>query len=117
MASLSQLIFSAAEVRAMDRAAIDGYGIPGYQLMQRAGQATYAAARQRWPEARRWLILCGAGNNAGDGYVIAGLARAEGLQVRVMALSSPAKLHGDAAQAWQDFAAAGAALRILIPLS
>jgi NAD(P)H-hydrate epimerase len=115
MASLSQLLFSAAEVRAMDRAAIEGYGIPGYQLMQRAGQATYAAARQRWPKARRWLILCGAGNNAGDGYVIAALARAGGLQVRVMALSSPAKLRGDAAQAWQDFAAAGGSVEEFDP--
>lgn len=91
----------------MDRAAIDGHGIPGYELMCRAGEACLSAARQTWPAASAWLVLCGAGNNAGDGYVVARLARAAGLDVRVVALSAPEKLRGDAARAWQDFRAAG----------
>ena len=75
--------------------------------MTRAGQAAFGIARQRWPDARRWLVLCGAGNNAGDGYVVARLAQAAGLDVTVAALSDPARLQGDAATAWRDFRAAG----------
>jgi len=91
----------------MDRAAIDGFGIPGYELMCRAGQACFAAARERWPEARSWLVVCGAGNNAGDGFIVARLARAAGLDARVAALGPTDQLHGDAARAWRDFEAAG----------
>jgi NAD(P)H-hydrate epimerase len=52
-------------------------------------------------------VLCGAGNNAGDGYVVARLARAVGLDVTVAALSDPATLSGDAARAWREFRAEG----------
>jgi NAD(P)H-hydrate epimerase len=94
----------------MDSAAIDGHGIPGYELMCRAGQACFAACRERWPHARAWAVLCGAGNNAGDGYVIARLARAAGIDVRVLPLSPPDDLRGDAARAWQDFRDAGGSI-------
>ena len=91
----------------MDRSAIEGHGIPGYELMCRAGRALFAACRETWPQVRAWLVLCGGGNNAGDGYVVARLAREAGLDVQVAAISPPDKLHGDAARAWQDFRAAG----------
>jgi NAD(P)H-hydrate epimerase len=92
-----------AQVRELDRIAIEEQGIPGYELMTRAGQAFFAAAVERYPAAHRWLILCGSGNNAGDGYVIARLALDAGLNVQVVACSDPAKLAGDAATARQDF--------------
>jgi NAD(P)H-hydrate epimerase len=57
------------------------------------------------------LVLCGPGNNGGDGYVLARLARAQGLVVEVVALSEPAELRAEAHQAWQDFVAAGGATR------
>ncbi|HXV40472.1 MAG TPA: NAD(P)H-hydrate epimerase, partial [Steroidobacteraceae bacterium] len=100
-------VYSAAQVRAMDRHAIESAGIPGYTLMQRAGEAALACLRRAWPDARRIAIACGAGNNAGDGYVLARLARAAGLEVSVAALLEPAQLSGDAAQAFKDFSAAG----------
>jgi NAD(P)H-hydrate epimerase len=100
-------VYSAAQVRAMDRHAIEAAGIPGYTLMQRAGEAALACLRRVWPDARRIAIACGAGNNAGDGYVLARLARAAGLEVSVAALLEPAQLSGDAAMAFKDFAAAG----------
>jgi len=99
--------YAAAAVREMDRIAIEELGIPGYDLMRRAGQAAFDCARQRHPGARRWLVLCGAGNNAGDGYVVARLALAAGLRVAVVALSDPRGLTGDAAAAWRDFERAG----------
>ncbi|MFW2404205.1 MAG: NAD(P)H-hydrate dehydratase [Gammaproteobacteria bacterium] len=110
MANIENLAFTPNAVREMDRTAIEDLSIPGYTLMTRAGQATFNDARERYPSERRWLILCGAGNNAGDGYVIARLARAAGLDVRVVALSDPGKLNGDAATARDDFLGAGGSI-------
>jgi len=93
---LPHALYRAAQVRALDRAAIEGYRIPGGELMERAGQATYALLREAWPQCRALTVLCGAGNNGGDGYVVARLAAAAGLQVRVLALKAPEDLHGDA---------------------
>lgn len=106
MTSLPAEIYSVATVREIDRTAIEG-GIPGYTLMTRAGTAAFRAARERFPQATRWQIVCGAGNNAGDGYVVARVAAAEGLAVSVVTLADPAALHGDAATAYGDFAAEG----------
>ncbi len=100
-------IYSVATVREIDRTAIEELGISGYSLMTRAGAASIAAARERFPDARRWQILCGAGNNAGDGYVVARLAALDGIVVSVVALVDPETLSGDAATAYGDFTAEG----------
>nr|MCU0937072.1 NAD(P)H-hydrate epimerase [Gammaproteobacteria bacterium] len=92
-------LYRADQVRGFDRVAIDGLGIPGATLMARAGEAALRALRARWPEARRLVVLCGAGNNGGDGYVLARLARQQGLEPRVLALADPARLRGDALDA------------------
>jgi len=107
MNEMSQPIYRPDDVRELDRIAIEEQGIPGYELMTRAGQATYAAAVEHFPQASRWLVICGSGNNGGDGYVIARLAVEHGMEVQLIALSPPASLSGDAATAWDDFAAAG----------
>lgn len=107
MNALPASVFSAAQVRAMDAHAIERLGIPGYTLMGRAGEAALDCLSSHWPDAQRVLVLCGAGNNAGDGYVVARLAAAAGLEVTVAALGDPARLQGDAARARADFAAAG----------
>jgi len=107
MNTLPRNVFSAAQVRAMDRYAIEQLGVAGYTLMTRAGEAALDLLGESWPMARRLLVLCGAGNNGGDGYVLARLARAAGLSVATAALSDPATLKGDAARAYQDFSAAG----------
>ncbi len=102
----SETIYSVEAVRRIDRAAIDG-GIPGYTLMTRAAQAALDYAIERYPDARRWQIVCGGGNNAGDGYVLARLAADRGIAVSVVALIDPQRLSGDAQTAYADFAAAG----------
>ena len=107
MEPLPAEVYSAASVKAMDRHAIERAGIAGYALMQRAGSAAFNAMRRHWPETSRLVVLCGAGNNAGDGYVLARLTRAAGLDVRVFALTDPKRLRGDAAKAHADFAADG----------
>jgi NAD(P)H-hydrate epimerase len=106
MSVLPDKIYSVAAVRDIDRTAIMDAGIPGYTLMSRAASAAMTVMRSRYPEARRWQIVCGAGNNAGDGYVLARLAAAAGLSVSVTTLVDPARLSGDAAIAYADFVAA-----------
>ncbi|MBT8092784.1 MAG: NAD(P)H-hydrate dehydratase [Gammaproteobacteria bacterium] len=100
-------IYSVASVREMDRSAIEDNGIPGYTLMTRAGAAAVQAALQRFPRARHWQIVCGSGNNAGDGYVVARIAREHGINVSVLSVIDPDRLGGDAATARDDFIAEG----------
>jgi NAD(P)H-hydrate epimerase len=107
MSTLPVDIYSVATVREIDRAAIEDADISGYTLMSRAGAAAVSEARSRFPDAQRWQVVCGAGNNAGDGYVVARLAANEGIVVSVSALVDPAALKGDAATSYADFAAAG----------
>jgi ADP-dependent NAD(P)H-hydrate dehydratase / NAD(P)H-hydrate epimerase len=104
-------IYSSAAVRAIDRYAIDRLGIPGYTLMTRAGEAAFELLRQSWPAARRIVVICGTGNNAGDGYVVARLALEQQFDVQVIALSDAAKLQGDAQRAHQDFQRGGGLTR------
>ena len=107
MKSLPANIYSVAAVREIDRVAIEENGIPGYLLMKRAGAAAVEAARARFPDAARWQVICGAGNNGGDGFVVARLAAQDGIAVSVLTLVDPSKLTGDAATAYADFAAEG----------
>lgn len=72
-------LYTAASVRQMDRYAIETLGIPGPVLMERAGQACFGSLRTAWPQARTLSVLTGAGNNGGDGFVIARLAHQAGL--------------------------------------
>lgn len=99
-------IYSTESVRRIDRKAIEA-GIAGYTLMQRAAEAALEAALREFPRARRWQLVCGGGNNAGDGYVLARLARARGIDLSVIALVDAASLAGDAARAAADYAEAG----------
>lgn len=96
-------LWSAAQVRELDRRAIEEHGLPGRELMERAGAFALDALRQRWPAAGALTVACGAGNNGGDGYVVARLARRAGFGVRVLAVADPAGLHGAAAAACGAF--------------
>ncbi len=93
-------LYSASQMRRLDRAAIERCGIPGIELMRRAGRAAFTLLRQRWPQAQRIVVLCGSGNNGGDGAFVAGLARREGLRPTLyFEGDSQARLRGDAALA------------------
>ena len=101
--ALPTAIYSTRQVRELDDHAIRELGTPGYTLMKRAGEASLRVMRTRWPMAYQVVIVCGSGNNAGDGYVLARFAQAAGLEVRVLAAADPQGLRGDARRAWQDF--------------
>ena len=77
-------LYRSAQVRAMDQHAIDVHGVSAATLMERAGEAAWALLRDRWPDARAIGVACGPGNNGGDGYVVARLAKAAGCVVRVV---------------------------------
>ena len=103
--ALPTAIYSTRQIRDLDAYAIRELGVPGYVLMKRAGEASLRMMRTRWPMAHQVGIVCGGGNNAGDGYVLARFAQAAGLEVRVFAAADPQALRGDARRAWQDFVA------------
>jgi NAD(P)H-hydrate epimerase len=98
-------LYTAAQVRSIDRHAIDVLGIPGFELMQRAAAAALASLRRHWPHARRLLLLAGGGNNGGDAFLLGALALREGFSVEAIA-AAPAS-GGDAERARAAFVAAG----------
>jgi NAD(P)H-hydrate epimerase len=100
-------LYTAEQVRRLDESAIDAHGIPGIDLMERAGRSVFDSTRRAFPDSVNWLIFCGAGNNGGDGYIVARLAREAGLDVVVCALKSIDSLSGDAATAASRWRAAG----------
>jgi NAD(P)H-hydrate epimerase len=102
-------LYRAEQVRALDRCAIERHGIPAAELMQRAGRAAFEVLQARWPAARRVLVLAGAGNNGGDGYVLAAEALAAGLDVRLLTLGDHTKLSAASAAAAARFAERGGA--------
>jgi NAD(P)H-hydrate epimerase len=113
--ALPTLLYSASQVRALDAHAIDDLGIPGYTLMKRAGEAALRYLRTRWPMAHRIVIVCGPGNNGGDGYVLARFAQAAGLTVTVLSAVAVQALRGDAQQAYEDFRASGGVVQPFSP--
>lgn len=105
--SLPAQLYDAAAVRALDAAAIECEGIPGLTLMTRAGAAALRTLRLHWPGIERIAVVCGQGNNAGDGYVLARLARVAGYAVRVVQVGDDGKLGADARTCFDALLAAG----------
>jgi len=94
-------LYTAAQVRELDRIAIEEQGIPGILLMRRAAHATLAALLERWPQPDAITVFCGSGNNGGDGYVLAALAQARRIPVSVVQVAALSKLRGDARRAYE----------------
>lgn len=96
------LIITPAEMSAIDSdAALSG--IDSFRLMTSAGTAVSAAALRLYPDALRFVLFCGPGNNGGDGYIAAAALRRSGAAVCVYSLSDPAHLKGDAARAHAEW--------------
>lgn len=93
---LPNALYRAAQVRELDRLAIEQFAIPGAELMQRAGASAFALARERWPQAKSIVVLVGTGNNGGDGFVFALMAHQAGLRVSVMQVGDRDAISGDA---------------------
>lgn len=104
--SIPHSIWPADELRRAEKTAAQSLGISLYELMLRAGQAAFDVARTAYPAARHWLILCGHGNNGGDGYVVARLAVAAGIRVTLLAQASDKPLPQEALSAREAWLAA-----------
>ncbi|GHL76694.1 hypothetical protein ECZU34_44420 [Escherichia coli] len=83
--SIPHTVWYADDIRRGEREAADALGLTLYELMLRAGEAAFPVCRTAYPDARHWLVLCGHGNNGGDGYVVARLAKAVGIEVTLLA--------------------------------
>jgi NAD(P)H-hydrate epimerase len=95
-------VLSAAEMQTCDRLTTERFGIPSIELMRAASASVAAFARQQFPRARRVTVLCGRGNNGGDGMMAARLLASAGLEVTTLLLGGRDGLTGDAATAWRD---------------
>lgn len=94
------ILMTSAQMRAAEQRAIDAGLVRGLQLMERAGRAVVAATLGAWPElaagAHRALVLCGPGNNGGDGFVVARLLADRGWRVDLRMYGTPDRLPPDA---------------------
>ncbi|MCU5773616.1 bifunctional ADP-dependent NAD(P)H-hydrate dehydratase/NAD(P)H-hydrate epimerase [Erwiniaceae bacterium BAC15a-03b] len=105
--SLPHSVWPAQALSQLEISAADTLGITLFELMQRAGGAAFEHIRRRWPAAQHWLILCGHGNNGGDGYIVARLAQAAGFEVTLLACEGSKALPEEAQAARDAWLAAG----------
>jgi NAD(P)H-hydrate epimerase len=98
-------VLSAAEMQACDSATTERFGIPSFKLMRNAATTVAVFAREQFPQAWRITVLCGRGNNGGDGMAAARVLRLAGLEVAVILLGASDGLKGDAAEAWRELTA------------
>ena len=107
MTTLPHNLYRAEQVRELDRLAIEKFNIPSNVLMERAGEAAFKTLKQYWPAATRIAVLCGTGNNGGDGFVVARLAHQSDLQVTAFQVGDAGRLKDDALAAAQRLQGAG----------
>src|SRR5436853_1585120 len=91
-------IVSAAEMREIDRATSERFGVPSLTLMENAGAAVARFALKFYPQAKSFGVICGKGNNGGDGFVAARRLHEAGKNVRVLLLAAAKDIGGDAAR-------------------
>ena len=91
-------IVTAAEMRAIDRATSERFGVPSLTLMENAGAVVAERVQLSWQAGEKIVVVCGKGNNGGDGFVAARLLHEKGKPVQVVLLADPAGLKGDAAE-------------------
>ncbi len=105
-------LFERNAARALDQRATALLGGDGYVLMQRAGQAAWQHLLQHWPSAQRISVVCGPGNNGGDGYVLARLAHRSGRKVSVLHLAEHVPRTPLAQRACTEYVASGGRIEL-----
>jgi len=96
-------LYDANAARDLDRRATDALAGDAFELMRRAGRAAWHCALRHWPQAQRIVVVCGPGNNGGDGYVLARLALEAGRNVRVVRLAEHSPKTAEATRARDEF--------------
>ncbi len=104
-------LLTAAQMRAIEAAAIASGEVTGLELMERAGRGVVEAVFEEWPELRmtshRAVVLCGPGNNGGDGFVVARLLKERGWEAEVFLYGEPARMPPDARVNYERWLAMG----------
>lgn len=95
-ADLPTDLYTCAQTKQLDRIAVEVGGVAGIVLMKRAGRKAFELLLDKWPKVQSVIVLCGGGNNGGDGFVMAALAAQKKLNVQVIALVDVSQLQGDA---------------------
>ncbi|MEO7431584.1 MAG: NAD(P)H-hydrate dehydratase [Dokdonella sp.] len=98
-------LYTIAQVRRIERNAIERLHVPAFELMERAAHAAFGRLRECWPGAGRLLLLAGSGNNGGDAYVLGTVARKAGFHVAAVALTGASGV--DALRARMAFVSTG----------
>lgn len=106
-ANLPQKLYKAQQVRDNEALVAKDLGIAMFTLMHDAGRACFELVRRYANLPKRMTVLCGYGNNGGDGYIVARLAKADGWQVNLLQIGESDRLQGDAAKAREQWLAAG----------
>ena len=88
----TEKLYTAAQTRALDHCAIHEHHIPGITLMSRAADAAFRYLLATWPAPECLQVMCGTGNNGGDGFLIADLAHKRGIDVTVFQLGDAGKI-------------------------
>src|SRR5437016_3210078 len=101
-------IVTSAEMREIDRVTTEKFGVPSLTLMENAGSAVAEFALESYPSAKSFGVICGKGNNGGDGFVAARKLHDAGRDVRVLLLGDPKELKGDAAENFKRLASSHA---------
>lgn len=109
ISELSHRLYTMAQSRELERLAEARAGLCADELMRRAGEAAFDALLRCWPGVRRVGVVCGGGNNGGDGFVVARLAKERGLEVFVRFIGEASCLPTPAAQAFAALQKAGVA--------
>jgi ADP-dependent NAD(P)H-hydrate dehydratase / NAD(P)H-hydrate epimerase len=95
-------LYSSEQIRNLENSAIEKYKLSQSILMERAGMATFKVLREIWRDQKRIAVICGKGNNGGDGYVLARLAHKANLAVTIFWIIDPESLDGAAKDAYLD---------------
>ncbi len=107
MQPLPFTLYQAAQIGQLEQTALQECGLSGFALMQTAALALWNLIHTRWTNAKKISVFCGAGNNAGDGYMLATLALKAGVVVEVYAVVNPNNLKNEALKAYQTYQQAG----------
>lgn len=115
-----QKLFTAAQMRALEQGEIAGGRVTGLELMERAGAGVVQAMLDEWPDLEsghgRAVVLCGPGNNGGDGFVIARLLQARGWEVLACLYGDGARLAADAQVMQTRWHGSGETVALTVPV-
>ncbi|WED29207.1 NAD(P)H-hydrate dehydratase [Vibrio sp. DW001] len=107
MVDQGRFLYTAQQVKAGERKLSAELGIDMFELMERAGTAVFEHIQRCFPDSHSMHVYCGSGNNGGDGYVIARLAKASGYSVTLIHVGELSKVKGDAKIAQEKWARVG----------